>query len=94
MTPQEPRRRSRGNAVHECVCPQRPACQPHRAIEWGGGEPDVCAGHVHGVGLHRAASDVLKELDIIREQMDRGVYLFVHKDTHEALRSALEGTPS
>jgi hypothetical protein len=32
---------------HECQCEQRPACDPHGAMEWGGGEPDVCEPHGH-----------------------------------------------
>jgi hypothetical protein len=32
---------------HICVCTDQPRCIEHRAIEWGGGEPDTCAPHLH-----------------------------------------------
>jgi hypothetical protein len=32
---------------HDCHCPNRPFCLTHKAQEWGGDEPDVCARHGH-----------------------------------------------
>ncbi len=36
---------------HDCVCPDQPLCVLHGAQEWGGGEPDECQRHGHGLLL-------------------------------------------
>jgi hypothetical protein len=47
--------------THVCTCPRRPDCVEHKAQEWGGGEPDVCATHEHlepMVDWHGVASEL------------------------------------
>lgn len=34
--------------TNDCIRPFQPACDLHRPMEWGGGEPPVCEPHGHG----------------------------------------------
>ena len=60
-------KRVRNATVHECICEGRPICDVHGALEWGGGEPDKCQPHGHGLvaALVQAAAEFMSHVQSI-----------------------------
>jgi hypothetical protein len=55
-----------------CPCDRQPACFGHEPIEWGGGEPDICAPHDHLEGAElEAALQIAAVLDQMPDDHSR-----------------------
>lgn len=60
---------------HICECPGQPDCEPHKPVQYGGGEPDICEAHDHQSAAEaRARTEIMRVMERFTPEQQRRIF--------------------